>query len=193
MPITAVVVTVLAATMLGWLLVDQFPLPRGIIQIEDLTSEDMQAMANSSFLPSLTTGGIFGHNVQVLIAAGLLGLLSLGVVAILMLMVPMAVIGFFAGQMAIIGYNPWVFVAIFILPHGLFEIPAAVIATAFALRMGASVTAPQAGMTVGEGLLSAVADFAKVFVFLVLPLLLVAAFVEANLTTELVVWFYGNS
>jgi uncharacterized membrane protein SpoIIM required for sporulation len=36
------------------------------------------------------------------------------------------------------------------------------------------------------------ADFTKVFVFLVVPLLLVAAFVEVNLTPQLVLWVYGN-
>jgi stage II sporulation protein M len=83
-------------------------------------------------------------------------------------------------------------VAAFVLPHGLFEIPAAVVATAFALRIGASITAPREGLSVGEGLVAAAADFVKVFIFLVLPLLLVAAFVEANITTQIVLWAYGG-
>jgi len=37
-------------------------------------------------------------------------------------------------------------------------------------------------LTVGEGWLAALADFAKVFVFATLPLLLIAAIVEVNLT-----------
>jgi uncharacterized membrane protein SpoIIM required for sporulation len=101
-------------------------------------------------------------------------------------------VGFFAGQMAWLGYNPLAFVAAFVLPHGLFEIPAAVIATAFALRIGASVTAPREGLTVGEGLVAAIADFVKVFLFLVVPLLLIAALVEANLTPQIVLWAYGG-
>ena len=70
-------------------------------------------------------------------------------------------------------------------------VPSLTIATAFALRIGASITAPQEGLTVGEGMLAATADFAKVFLFLVVPLLLVAAFVEANITTQIVLWAYG--
>jgi uncharacterized membrane protein SpoIIM required for sporulation len=85
-----------------------------------------------------------------------------------------------------------IFLSAFILPHGLLEIPAAVIATAFALRIGASVTAPREGMTVGEGLMASVSEFVKVFLFVVVPLLLVAAFVEANLTPQIVVWMYGG-
>jgi stage II sporulation protein M len=102
------------------------------------------------------------------------------------------VVSFFAGQMAWLGYSPLVFVATFVLPHGLFEIPAAVIATAFALRLGASVTVSREGLTVGEGLVAATADFVKAFLFLVVPLLLAAAFVEAHLTPQLVVWAYGG-
>jgi uncharacterized membrane protein SpoIIM required for sporulation len=45
---------------------------------------------------------------------------------------------------------------------------------------------------VGEGLVAAAADFAKVFLFLVVPLLLIAAFVEANITTQIVLWAYGG-
>jgi uncharacterized membrane protein SpoIIM required for sporulation len=67
-----------------------------------------------------------------------------------------------------------------------------VIATAFALRVGASITAPREGLTVGEGLIAAMADFSKVFLFLVLPLLLVAAFIEANLTPQIVLWYFGG-
>ena len=149
-------------------------------------------MSNTSLLPSLTTGGILAHNVQVLLLAALAAVISLGVLAILMLMVPIGMVAFLAGQMAWLGYNPLTFLAVFILPHGLFEIPAAIIATAFALRIGASITAPREGLTVGEGLVAAAADFAKVFIFLVLPLLLIAAFVEANITTQIVLWAYGG-
>jgi uncharacterized membrane protein SpoIIM required for sporulation len=192
MPLAVVVLTLIAAVVLGWVLVDRFPLPQGALALEDLSEQDLESMSDISYLPSLTTGGIFGHNVQVLLLAGLLAMVSLGVLAILMLMVPIALVSFFAGQMAWLGYSPLAFLAVFVLPHGLFEIPAAAIATAFALRLGASLTAPREGLTVGEGLMAAVADFAKVFLFLVVPLLLIAAFVEANVTPQLVIWAYGG-
>ena len=145
-----------------------------------------------SYLPALTTRGIFWHNVEVLLLAAVVAVVSLGVLAVLLLMVPIGLVGFMGGQVAWLGYNPWVFLAAFVVPHGLFEIPAAAIATAFALRLGASVTAPRPGLTVGEGLLAALADLGKVFVFLVVPLLLIAAFVEANLTPQIVLWLYGQ-
>ncbi len=192
LPLAVVVLTLVAACAMGWAYVSKYPLPQGILTLEDLSSQDFEALSDTSLLPSLTTWGILRHNVQVLLLAALAAVVSLGVLAVVMLMVPIAVVAFLAGEMAWLGYSAPGFVAAFILPHGLFEIPAAIIATAFALRIGASVTAPREGLTVGEGLVAAAADFAKVFVFLVVPLLLVAAFVEANITTRIVLWAYGS-
>ena len=192
MPLAIVLLFLVVAAIVGWAYVKPYPLPQGLITMDNLTAENFEALSDVSFLPSLTTGGIFVHNVEVLLLAAVVAVISLGVLSVLMLMVPILLVAFFAGQVAWLGYSPWVFVAAFILPHGLLEIPAAVLATAFALRVGASVTAPSEGLTVGEGLLVALADFAKVFVFLVVPLLLAAAFVEANLTPQIVLWAYGG-
>jgi uncharacterized membrane protein SpoIIM required for sporulation/ABC-type transport system involved in multi-copper enzyme maturation permease subunit len=192
LPVAVVTILLIVAAVLGWAYVAEYPIPQGVLTLENLSQQDFDSLSNVSFLPSLTTRGIFLHNVEVLLLAGLAAVISLGVLAILMLMVPIGLVGFFAGQMAWLGYNPLAFVAAFVLPHGLFEIPAAVIATAFALRIGASVTAPREGLTVGEGLVAAIADFVKVFLFLVVPLLLIAALVEANLTPQIVLWAYGG-
>jgi uncharacterized membrane protein SpoIIM required for sporulation len=192
MPMVIVGLFLVVAGVVGWAYVAKFPLPQGSLTLGDLSMEDFKSLSNISFLPSLATGGIFIHNVEVLLLAGLAAVISLGVLAVLMLMIPFALIGFLAGQVAWMGYDPAVFLAAFVLPHGLFEIPAALLATAFALRIGASLTAPREGLTVGEGLVAALADFAKVFLFLVVPLLLVAAFVEANLTLKIVLWVYGG-
>jgi len=191
-PLAAVALFVLVAVVVGWGLVDDYPLPPGSIALRDLSRQDFDSLPDVSFLPSLTTGGILAHNVRVLILAALLAVISLGVLPILLLMVPMALVGFIAGQVAAQGLDPLAFMAAFVAPHGLLEVPAAVLATAFALRVGASVTAPPPGMTVGEHLLATAADLIKVFLFLVLPLLGVAAFVEVNVTPEIILWIYGG-
>ncbi len=191
-PLAVVTLALIAALVVGWAYVREYPFPQGIIDLENLSPQSFESVSNLSFLPSLTTGGIFWHNLLVLAIAGLLALVSLGVLAVLLLMVSIALVGFMAGQMAWLGYSAWTFLVAFILPHGLFEIPAAAIATAFALRLGASVTAPRPGLTVGEGVVVGFADLAKVFIFLVVPLLLIAAFVEANLTPQIVLWVYGS-
>ena len=192
MAVAVVCIFLLAAGAIGWAYVSAYPLPHGIFDLEDLSMQDFESISNVGFLPSLTTGSIFLHNARALLLAALLAVISLGVPAVLMLMVPILAIGFLAGQVAWLGYSPLAFLGAFILPHGLFEIPAAVFATAFALRIGASITAPREGMTVGEGMLSAIADFGKVFVFLIVPLLLLAAAVEAHITPAIVVWAFGG-
>ena len=122
-----------------------------------------------------------------LLLAALLGLFSFGTIAIVLLMIPLAIIGFFAGEMPMMGASPWLFLATFILPHGIVELPAAIIATAMALRLGAVVISPPKGMTVTEGVLMALADFLKVFLFLVLPMLVVAAALEVWVTPWIVI------
>ena len=55
-----------------------------------------------------------------------------------------------------------------------------------------SVVAPPPGMTVSQSWLQALAHFFKLFLLVVLPLLVVAAFIEAHITPQLVVAVYGN-
>jgi uncharacterized membrane protein SpoIIM required for sporulation len=89
------------------------------------------------------------------------------------------------------GLSPVVFILAFVGPHGIIEIPAAVIATAAALRMGASLVRRDSRLTLGEGWLQALVDFVKLFVFVVLPLLVIAALAEAYVTPQVVCLVYG--
>jgi uncharacterized membrane protein SpoIIM required for sporulation len=85
------------------------------------------------------------------------------------------------------GANPLLFLATFILPHGIVEMPAAIIATGLALRLGAAVISPPPGMTLSQGILMTLSDFVKMMIFVVLPMLIVAAMLEVWLTPWLVV------
>ncbi len=68
----------------------------------------------------------------------------------------------------------------------MFEIPALILSCAVILHGGLVLVTPQAGRTVGEVLIEAVADWARILVGVVIPLLAVAACVEAYLTPLLV-------
>jgi len=116
---------------------------------------------------------------------------SFGTLAIALLMFPMAVIFFLVVQAASV-YNPVVFFAAAVLPHGVFELPAVVIATALSVRLGAVFMSPPKGMTVGEGWLLALADFVKVFLALVVPLLTLAAAIEVHVTPLVVMRVLGG-
>jgi uncharacterized membrane protein SpoIIM required for sporulation/ABC-type transport system involved in multi-copper enzyme maturation permease subunit len=191
-PIGVTVLVVAGGLFFGWLFASNYPLPAGLVGPLRITPEDFQRQAGVQLLPPIDTGAIFWNNVRSLAAAAMLGMFSFGSLALLLLLAPMGIAGFLAGEVASLGYDPITFLLVFIVPHGLFEVPAAVLGTAFALRLGASIMSPPSGVTAGENLLHALADLAKIFVFVVVPLLLVAAAVEAHITPQIVLWFYGR-
>jgi len=70
MPLAVVTLTLVAAIAVGWAYVGRYPLPQGSIDLENLSAQSFESISNVSFLPSLTTGGIFWHNLWVLALAG---------------------------------------------------------------------------------------------------------------------------
>jgi uncharacterized membrane protein SpoIIM required for sporulation len=84
------------------------------------------------------------------------------------------------------------FVGAFVLPHGVVELPAAILATAAALRLGMSIIAPPSGVSVSRHWLQSLAYFIKLFLLVVVPLLGVAAYIEVHITPEVVLAFYGG-
>jgi uncharacterized membrane protein SpoIIM required for sporulation len=188
----AVLLPLLGAILIGWAYADQYPFPAGVFSLEDVSHEAFDEFEGASFLPAFSTWGILSNNIRSLLLAALLGIFSFGSIAIVLLMAPVVIISFMAVQAAFMGYNPLVFLGVFVLPHGIVELPAAILATAMALRLGASVVSPPPGMTVSQGWLRALADFIKIFVFVVLPLLALAALLEVHVTPRIVVAVYGG-
>ncbi len=194
-PIALTLLVLVGGLALGWAFSLQNPLPENaaaMFKIDPATFRQRLETPDTSFLPRLNTLGIFRHNVETLILTALLGMFSFGVIALVLLIAPMGIVGFFAQAGMRFGFNPFLFLAAFIAPHGIFELPAALIATAFALRLGASVIAPPRGVSAGENFMRALADWTKIFAFVVVPLLLVAAWVEANVTPQIVIYFFGR-
>ncbi|MBI4790253.1 MAG: stage II sporulation protein M [Chloroflexi bacterium] len=192
LPVALTFGVIVGGVVFGWLLALRYPFPAGLIGPLRVSPETFQRQVGYDLLPPIDTVSILLNNIRALATAALLALFSFGSLALLLLLVPMGMVGFMAGEIAGLGYDPATFLFAFIVPHGLFELPAATLATAFALRLGASIIAPPAGVSAGENLLHALADLVKIFVFVVVPLLLVAAIVEANLTPQIVLWFYGR-
>jgi uncharacterized membrane protein SpoIIM required for sporulation/ABC-type transport system involved in multi-copper enzyme maturation permease subunit len=192
LPVFVVLITLIGGSILGGHYATSHPLPEGSIQLDTLPTDTFENLPSVGFLPHFSTTGIFINNLRALTLAAVLAIFSFGVLALILLMIPLALVGFFAVEVSLLGYNPWMFVFAFLLPHGVIEMPAAIIGTAFALRAGAALVSPPKGLDVGQGLLLVLADFCKVFFFLVVPLLLVAAFIEANVTPQIVLALYGG-
>jgi len=194
-PLALTLLVLIAGLALGWIFSLQYPLPAAagtMFKIDPATFRQRLENSDTEFLPRLDTLGIFRHNVQTLILTMVLGTFSFGAIALVLLIAPMGIVGFFAQVGAQFGFDPWLFFAAFILPHGIFELPAAIIATAFALKLGASVIAPPRGVSAGENFMRALADWVKIFAYVVVPLLLIAAWVETNITPQVVIYFFGR-
>jgi ABC-type transport system involved in multi-copper enzyme maturation permease subunit len=190
LPLLVVVLVVAGAMVGGAVAAPYFPFPSGSLQLDQLQADAFRNLDRVGLFGNLSPWWILGNNVRAIVLAMVLGLFSFGSLALILLMIPMGLVGFFAGEIFLLGQNPWLFLATFILPHGLFELPAAILGTAFALRIGAALVSPPAGLDVGQGVLLAVADFVKVFVFIVIPLLFIAAFIEGLITPQIVLAVY---
>ncbi len=181
--------------VLGWLFAAQFPLPSEMFRLDEVASTvERGRLADAapgwSLLPKFTPRAIFIHNLRAIILSVTFAIFSFGSLSLLLLGLPLSIVGFLAAQIGRVGESPWQFLLAFIVPHGIVELPATLIATAFALRLGAMLIAPPQRLSAGEALLLGLSDFAKVLIFLVLPLLLLAAIIEVYVTPQVIQWLY---
>jgi uncharacterized membrane protein SpoIIM required for sporulation len=190
--LVVVAVGLLFSVYIGYAFAARYQLPPEMLGLERVSAETFAELPAVDWLPAFTIWGVLSNNVRALLLAGLLAVFSFGTLAVALLMAPLAIVFFFVAQAAHLGYSPLLFLAAFVVPHGVFELPAASIATALAVRLGATFMSPEHGVTVGEGWLWALADFIKVFVAFVLPLLALAAAIEVHVTPSIVVWAFGG-
>ncbi len=190
--LAVVLVGLAGALLVGWNYALRFRLPGQFLQLDAITADSFSALSMNTWMPAFTIWGILGNNVRSLLAEGLLGLFSFGALSVPLLMIPVAIIAYVTFQVGWAGYSPAIFLLTFIAPHGILEMPAAIVATALAVRLGAVFIAPPKGLTVGEAWLQALADFVKLFVAVVVPLLALAAWIEVYISPALVLLAYGG-
>ncbi len=167
---------------LGVIQVQRFPLDLGGM---DLGSRLDQAM---SFLPIFSANSllaIWAQNIRVQIIGLALGVFSFGILGFIPILAAMGISGYLIGVLSQNGVSILAAVGGFFLPHSLFEIPALVLATAAVFQFGVLLATNNSDKTIGEVSISALADWAKIMVGLVIPLLLVGAGVEAWVTPRI--------
>ncbi len=147
---------------------------------------------NISGLRGVTWQGLFINNTLAVLFGSALSMISLGVIGILLLMVSTAPVGFIAGFFFQLNLNPLPLLAGFILPHGLVELAAAILGIAAAMKISTSIIAPPEGMTIGQSFQFAIVNYIKLLA-LVVPLLLIAAIIEANITPAIGCWLTGGT
>jgi len=121
------------------------------------------------------------QNGRILLGAGLLAIFTFGAGALILTPAVYVILGYILSQIVLAGYNP-AFMIPAILTHGIVEIPVIVLATAAGLRIGAVITRPPRGSTVGQAWIMALGDAIKIGLGVILPGLLIAGFLEAYVT-----------
>lgn len=139
--------------------------------------QNLQDTINAPFL--------FMNNTRAVALIFLAGLVSFSVLGVLLYMLNIGLIGGVYALLELLGLQPLPIFLAGVLPHGIFELPALVIGAAVVLYMGVAIVTPQTGKSMGEVIIELFADWTKIFFGLVVPLLAVAAVIEAYITPVL--------
>lgn len=163
--------------------------PEDLAKLKEQVRElpDFSEIQNSISAPFL-----FLNNTRAVAVIFLAGLVSFSVLGILLYMVNIGLIGGIFALLQLLGIQPWPVFMAGVAPHGIFEIPALMIGSAVVLYIGASLVTPQTGKSMGEVVLELMADWAKIFVGLVVPMLAIAALIEAYITPGLLLNVLGS-
>ena len=194
LPVLLVTLVLIGASLIGVQQANVFKLPPTLIDPQNLEQGFMEGIEGLESLRFFAIRGIrwvWLHNLRVILLATALGLFSFGVVGLLVLMLPFIIIGYFTATAARAGIDPVTFLTAFVLPHGILEIPAIILAGAAIFRLGATLSTPAEGRTLGEALLISLADWVKV-VLVVAPLLLGAAILEVFVTPTVALRIFGG-
>jgi uncharacterized membrane protein SpoIIM required for sporulation/ABC-type transport system involved in multi-copper enzyme maturation permease subunit len=181
------------SVIIGVQQVERFPFLIDRMGLTNLNKGGMASILKT--WPLFTTQSmllVWWQNVRVLLLALVLGIFTFGVIGVMPLMATLGITGYLIGAMARAGFPAWLLVAGLILPHGIIEIPVAILATGAVLNAGAALARPTTGKTVGEVWLEALADWAKVMVGIVIPLLFIASALEIWVTPRIALYLFSH-
>ncbi len=196
LPLGLLLVVWAAAILLGYQQAGRFAFPPEMLQdLRATMSQNIQLIhlgtADDPLLATGISGLIIFQNVRALLIEAVLGVFSFGVVAVMVFMLPWGLVGYLAGQFGLAGASPWA-IAPFVVPHGVLELPALLLASTAIFHWGATTIAIPPGRSLGEVWLEAAADFCRVLLGLTLPLLVAAALLETLVTPAVVTWVWGG-
>lgn len=159
--------------------------------LSNSAEEVQKTMGNALGTPvglQISFSYIWLHNLRTIVLILLLGVFSFGVLGTVVFIGNVGLIGALLALVKIVGFSPMLLAVSGILPHGIFELPAVILGSAAVLYVGAALVTPTPGRTLGEVLLDALADWTKINLGLVLPLLTIAAAIETWVTPQLILW-----
>jgi len=185
-PSLAILTAALAAAyFVGGRMAAEFRLPSELLQFDGLDRSAVAGLAQVGFLSGEGWLWVLSNNLRAMALASLLGSFSFGVLSIILLMAPVGIVGYFAGNMALAGHDAGRFLLALVVPHALLEIPAAIVGGAAILQLGLALISPPQGRSLGQNLLLGFAEWARLFSGLVVPLLAGAAALEVFVTPRI--------
>jgi uncharacterized membrane protein SpoIIM required for sporulation/ABC-type transport system involved in multi-copper enzyme maturation permease subunit len=194
-PIAWMSLLLIAAIYIGSLEVKKLgvsPEMFGLDKLKNLDTSLLSQFTQIGFFSPSNVLTISWHNLRATGIAVVLGVFTLGVAGALILMLPMVIIGFFSGATSLTGISFLTVLAAFTLPHGILEIPAMILSGAAILQVGASFVSLHRSRSIGEELMSSLADWAKITVGVVIPLFIGAAALEVYFSPQLMVRLLGG-
>jgi uncharacterized membrane protein SpoIIM required for sporulation/ABC-type transport system involved in multi-copper enzyme maturation permease subunit len=190
LPIGVAVLAALVGALFGVHVSQNYPIGQGL----------MNNIGGAAEATPLLALSIFANNLRVALFSNLISVFSFGFFAFLVPSVAFAQIGFVAAELVERGgswlalgqLSPVQFLLAYVLPHGIIELPTAILSAALGLRIGASLMLPPAGFTVGQNMLWSLAQFFKVWALVLLPLFLIAGLIEGLIVPYIVRALYGG-
>ena len=137
--------------------------------VRPVLSSLLKSSSNDGFFAQVI--GIFTHNLLAFVVVAVFAILSVGLSGFVLTFAPGFLLGFAAAL------SSWSVALTGIVPNGLVEIPAAIVAGGLAIQIGASVIHMEPGGGWGARLLIALADYVRALRWLV-PALAVSAVLE---------------
>jgi uncharacterized membrane protein SpoIIM required for sporulation/ABC-type transport system involved in multi-copper enzyme maturation permease subunit len=174
-----VIVSIAAGYYFGTRPEYQLGLPRDLELSEVTTNLDMASRFFFGEQPVVMS--IVIQNWRVLAGATILAVFTFGIGALILTPIVYVLLGYLFSQVIAAGYSPFLF-APAVLTHGVVEIPIILLAMAAALKLGAVVTRPPQGMTVGSAWMQTLGDTMRLWMGVILPGLFLAAIIEAYIT-----------
>jgi uncharacterized membrane protein SpoIIM required for sporulation len=182
----------LGAWWLGYHLAGIFTLPTEWANLDPAGFGDVQQEGLLGLVSTEMVFFLWFHNLRAMLLGSVLGMLTFGILGVLVLLLPFSVIAYLMVPFLSAGVPVWKFLLGLVLPHGIFEIPAILLLGAAVLQIGVELATPTKGESIADGMVRSVGEWAKIMIGLVIPLLLAAAVMESLVTPRLAVWLLGQ-
>jgi uncharacterized membrane protein SpoIIM required for sporulation/ABC-type transport system involved in multi-copper enzyme maturation permease subunit len=194
-PILLALVFSVGAGLIGASQAEVFKIPADILNWENLENglvTGIEEVGPIRFFSIEGIGQIFLHNLRAISLASLLGIFSFGVLGILVLVLPFSIIGYFTAIAGQTGLAASTFLLGFVLPHGIVEIPAIILTGSLIIRLGLTLVTPDDEQSIGEAWVRSLAEWARMVLCVIIPLLLIAAILEVYLTPTVAINIFSG-